>query len=76
MRAYDGPAATLAMVEQFTLAVARLPYARERASVLLSRAAFAERTAALRRTLDTSLEAAAAVRRDRGLTYDLGEADL
>ena len=51
MRAYEGEPSALGVVEQFTRACAELPFFRERASAMLTRAEFAERVDAIESTL-------------------------
>ena len=62
MRAFDGSADDLAMVEQFTLRLAAAPYCRERATSMLEVAAFGDRASRLKATLDATIETVGAVR--------------
>ncbi len=59
--AYKGSTEALGIVEAFTHACSTLPFPRERANAMLTRAAFSERVAVLRDTLRTMQETVAAV---------------
>ena len=62
VRSYTGPADALGVVEQFTRACDMVPFCRERASAMLTRAAFTERADALHETLTLVQEALSTVR--------------
>lgn len=59
--AHGGPTESLGVAEQFTRELGKLPFARERASAMLTRASFSERAEALRATLAAMQETLDAV---------------
>ena len=60
--AYEGPRESLGMIEQFTLAVGRVPFYRERAAAMLTRAGFTDRVDVITGTLAKVEGALGAVR--------------
>ena len=62
VRSFDGPPEALGVVEQFTRACGEVPFCRERASAMLTRAALGERVEGLKRTLRSMRESVRAVR--------------